>query len=233
MIVADGLWFEFHHQPWVLYLVGLKPVDVNRAVFLDPLVLPGQESATQWSDVLGRIPAPLRTRIRAVVSDNLRGMTALVVSQGWVSQLCHFHLISQLHGNRGRRKYRLPDRRQREQLYQLTRRALELPAGPALTSTLRQLRRLVRHSPTSRHLRMAVREFLRRIDAFRAYQSYPNLHLPTTTGAAEAMGRIIRAALYRARSVRTPRALQLWATAIIRLRPSVMCNGRSSTDLFC
>jgi len=77
-----------------------------------------------------------------------------------------------------------------------------------------------------RVIRMIVREFLRRIDHFRAYRKYPKLHLPTTTGSVEAMNRIIRDLMRQTRSVRSPQALQLWATALIRMRPTIMCNGK-------
>jgi hypothetical protein len=74
-------------------------------------------------------------------------------------------------------------------------------------------------------VRMIVREFLRRVDQFRAYQKYPELNLPTTTGSVEAMNRRIRELMRQTRSVRSPQALKLWATALIRTRPTVMCNG--------
>lgn len=114
----------------------------------------------------------------------------------------------------------------RETLYRLTRQALELPDGPRLESVFKRLERLVRKPMGSRVMRMAVREFLRKTDHFRAYRKYPELHLPTTTGTLEAMGRIVRDLMRQSRSVRSPEALQLWATALIRTRPTVMCNGK-------
>jgi hypothetical protein len=48
----------------------------------------------------------------------------------------------------------------REKLYQLTRQALEIRAGPRLNTLLKGLRRLVRRAKRLRVLRMIVREFL-------------------------------------------------------------------------
>jgi hypothetical protein len=73
---------------------------------------------------------------------------------------------------------------------------------------------------------MAVREFLRRTEHFRAYRRHPELGLPSTTGTVEAMGRIVRDLMRQTRSISSPQALQLWATALIRMRPTVMCNGK-------
>jgi hypothetical protein len=73
---------------------------------------------------------------------------------------------------------------------------------------------------------MIVREFLRRVDHFRAYRQYPELHLPTTTGSVEAMNRKVRDLMRQTRNIKSPQALHLWATALIRTRPIVKCNGK-------
>ena len=208
-------------------MMGVKPVRHDRAVFLDPVLLPGREEVQRWAQAFASIPEAIRARIRALVSDDLRGIIGLALERGWIPQLCHFHLISQLQGSRGRRKRRLSNRREREAIYRLTRRALDLPEGPELRKVLKRLAHLVRQPLAARRVRMAAREFLRRREHFRAYRRYPELDLPTTTGAVEAMGHIVRALMHRLRNVRTPQALRLWATALIRLRPEVRCNGKS------
>lgn len=43
ILVADGLWFFFRDQPWILYLAALKPCSGETAIFLDPLLLPDNE----------------------------------------------------------------------------------------------------------------------------------------------------------------------------------------------
>jgi hypothetical protein len=114
----------------------------------------------------------------------------------------------------------------RETLYRLTRQALELPDGARLQLVLKRLEGLVQKPMGSRVIRMVVREFLRRTEQFRAYRIYPELRLPTTTGTVEAMGRRVRDLMRQTRSIRSPQALQLWATALIRMRPRIMCNGK-------
>jgi hypothetical protein len=226
VLVLDGLYFRFRGKDWVLYLMALKPCHQNRAVFLDPLLLAGRENMRGWSQAFTTIPASIHRRIRASVSDEISGIIKLGTSQGWIVQLCHFHLISRLQNCRGRRNRRLAGRRLREALYQLTRKALDLPDGSRLQTVLKKLRRLVRKATGLRVIRMIVREFLRRIDHFRAYRKYPKLNLPTTTGSVEAMNRRVRDLMRQTRSISSPQALQLWATALIRTRPTVMCNGK-------
>ena len=226
VLLIDGLYFRFNRRPWVLYLMALKSPHQNRALFLDPLLCPGREEIGCWSKAISTIPAKAQKRIQALISDQIRGITSLTAEKGWVLQLCHFHLISQLQGNRGARKTRVVGRNMRELCYQLTRQALELPDGQKLERILGRLTKLVHRPAGARRTRMVVREFLRRTDQFRAYRQYPQLKLPTTTGTVEAMGRIVRDLMRQTRSIRSPEALQMWATVVIRLHPKVMCNGK-------
>jgi hypothetical protein len=226
VLLLDGLYFRFRGKDWVLYVMAVKPCHQNRAVFLDPVLLPGRENLQGWSQVLTTIPASIHRRIRASVSDEISGIIKLSTSQGWIVQFCHFHLISRLQQCRGRRNRKLAGRPLREALYQHVRQALELPDGARLQAVLKKLRHLVRQAKGLRVMRMIVREFLRRIDHFRAYRKYPKLNLPTTTGSVEAMNRRVRDLMRQTRSVRSPQALQLWATALIRMRPAITCNGK-------
>jgi hypothetical protein len=226
VLLLDGLYFRFRGKDWVLYVMAVKPCHQNRAVFLDPVLQPGRENLRGWSQAITTIPDCIHRRIRASVSDEISGIIRLGTSQGWIVQLCHFHLISRLQNCRGRRNRRLEGRPLREALYQHVRQALELPDGPRLQTVLKKLRYLVRQATGLRVMRMMVREFLRRIDHFRAYRKYPKLNLPTTTGSVEAMNRRVRDLMRQTRSIKSPQALHLWATALIRTRPMVMCNGK-------
>jgi hypothetical protein len=226
VLVLDGLYFRFRGKDWVLYMMAVKPCHQNRAVFLDPVLLAGRENMQGWSQAFTTIPAYIHRRIRASVSDEVSGIIRLGTSQGWIVQLCHFHLISRLQNCRGRRNRNLAGRPLREALYQNVRQALELPDGPRLQTVLKKLRHLVRQATGLRVMRMIVREFLRRIDHFRAYRKYPELDLPNTTGSVEAMNRRVRDLMRQTRSISSPQALHPWVTALIRKRPNVMCNGK-------
>ena len=56
----------------------------------------------------------------------------------------------------------------------------------------------------------------------RTYLQHPELHLPTTTNTIESMNKLIRK---QCRCLKTPQSLQRWATAFIRMRPTITCNG--------
>ncbi len=49
VLVFDGLYFRFRGHHWVLYLMAIKPCCQNRALFLDPVLLPGRENVQCWS----------------------------------------------------------------------------------------------------------------------------------------------------------------------------------------
>lgn len=58
VLLIDGVWLQFRGCPWVLYLVALKPVHADAAVFLDPVLLPGREDLTHWTEVWRTCPSP-------------------------------------------------------------------------------------------------------------------------------------------------------------------------------
>jgi len=88
--------------------------------------------------------------------------------------------------------------------------------------------RLLSHPLCPPWIRKQTIEFLRTLDDFRAYLLYPSLNLPATTNAVESTGKLIRKATSTAR---TPESVLLHATAFLRLRKSITCNGKSSTKL--
>src|SRR4029434_8970329 len=65
VLVLDGLYFRFRAKDWVLYVMAVKPCHQNRAVFLDPVLLPGRENMQGWSQAFTTIPASIHRRIRA------------------------------------------------------------------------------------------------------------------------------------------------------------------------
>jgi hypothetical protein len=225
VLLVDGLWFEFDAVPWVLYLSALKPCRSNHATFLDPLLLPGKEGAMRWNRVLAAIPADAAHRIRALVTDNLPGMLKISGQRRWVLQLCQFHLLLKLQAHRRSIRYTLRGGAVREQIHQLVRDALELPDGKRLASTLRQLREVSDRNCGTERIQTIVRQFLNETPYYRSYLTHPNLGLPRTTNSVESMCRLIREMLRSSRAGSNPRSVLLWATALIRLRPQITCNG--------
>lgn len=227
VLLADGLWFEFAGRPWVLYLTALKPCQGNYAVFLDPLLLPGKEGASRWQQAVAAIPLGATRRIRAIVVDNLPGMRRLAHQRRWVLQRCHFHLLLKLQAQRRGVRYALRGGPVREEIHRLIRGALNLPDGPRLQRTLARLGRLSHTDCGTIRIQTTVREFLQGLEFYRSYLTHPRLGLPRTTNTVESMGRILREMFRSSRSGSNPASVLLWATALIRLRPTVTCNGHS------
>lgn len=226
LLLADGLWFEFAGRPWVLYLTALRACGGHRAVFLDPLLLPGQEGASRWRRAVAAIPPAALRRVQAFVVDDLPGMRRIAHEHGWVLQLCHFHLLLQLRGRRRRGRPHAPRGGPvRDALYRLLRRSLELPDGRPLQRTLAALRRLADGDCGTVRIQTTVRQFLQHVGDYRAYLVHPALGLPRTTSAVESMGRILRELFRSSRAGSNPTSVLLWATALIRMRPQVTCNG--------
>lgn len=225
VLLADGLWFQFKGRPWVLYLTALKPCRGNYAIFLDPLLLPDKEGASRWAQVLTALPLGATRRIRALVVDNLPGMRRLARQHGWVLQLCQFHLLLKLQVRHRGVHYRLRGGRVRQEIDHLLRGALELPDGPRLRRTLDRLQRLARVDCGTLRIQTMLRECLHQLPFYRAYRQYPDLGLPRTTSAVESMGRLLREMFRSSRSGSNPASVLLWATARIRLRPAIVCNG--------
>jgi DNA primase large subunit len=224
--LADGLRFHFAKRPWVLYLTAVKSCAGKTAVFFDPLLLHGKEGAFRWEQVFQSLPAKARLRTRALVVDNLNGMKKTAKRNGWVLQLCHFHLIRKLQVQWKRPRRALKGGPVREELYQLIREALETPDERRLRHIVARLTQLAAMDSITLRLQAILRDFLKSVAYYRSYRAHPKLHLPATTNAVESMACIIRDLLRRTRCASNPKALLRWATALIRLRPIVTCNGK-------
>lgn len=223
-LIVDGMWFRFGRERWTLYLLGLKPITADWVRFLDPVLLPGRECLGAWQKALKTIDPEVKHRIRAFISDGFRGCKAVARTGGWAHQRCHFHLIAQLHGRRGRFKGTY-GREIREAIYQRIREALTTPHSDRLTQLREELKQLAHEPKCPKRFRMFALDFLRELHAFRTYQAYPQWHLPTTTNVVESMSSLLR---NQTRYLNNPDSLRRWATAIIRLRPRMTCNGSQS-----
>lgn len=225
-LLADGLRFHFGKRPWVLYLIAAKSCTGKTAVFFDPVLLPGKEGAFRWKQLFAALPAKARFQTRALVADNLNGMKRIAKQHGWVLQLCHFHLLRKLQVQWKRPQRALKGGVLREVIYQLIREALETPDDRRLQRLLKRLTRLAAMDSITQRLQAVLRDFLKSIPYYRSYRTHPKLHLPATTNAVESMACVIRDLLRRTRCASSPKALLQWTTALIRLRPTITCNGK-------
>lgn len=230
ILLLDGIRFQFAGRTWVLYQLALKSCHGKTAIFLDPTLLEGREGAKNWEQIILAIPAKVRARIRGVVVDNLRGMELLAKRHRWALQLCQFHLIMKLQVHPRWQRRALKGGNIRFEIYRLVREALTASEGPELDSLLQQLHLIAKTSGATRRIRAMVREFIRCAAYYRTCRKYPKLGLPATTNAVESMNCIVRDLLRRNRSASSPEALHLWATALIRHRSMIACNGKTSTD---
>lgn len=221
ILIIDALWFLFSGKRWTLYLLALRATDQDRAVILEPVLAPGRENFDDWNSAITAIPESVRNRTVALVCDGFRGTDRLARNNGWIIQRCHFHLLSQLHINRGRWK-QLPNSKQREGVYLAIRKVLVARHGK-LNRCVKALTALLVKNNCPRRLGMIGREFLRRLDQFRSYQNYPDLRLPNTTNSIESFNRIIRS---RCRHLRTPESLLLRTKVLIRMRKTITCKPK-------
>ena len=231
ILLLDGIRFNFAGRPWVLYQRALKPCRGRTAVFLDPVLLEGLEGAWKWESLISKIPVRTRARIRGIVVDNTRGMDKLAQRHGWVLQLCQFHLIMKLQVPPRWQRRALKGGSVRFEIYRLVRKALDAPEGPKLQCTLAKLTDLLKSPCGTRRVKMMIREFLRGVKFYRTWRTHPHLGMPATTNTVESMNSIVRDMLRRNRSASSPRALQLWATALVRHRSRIVCNGKKINRL--
>ena len=134
-------------------------------------------------------------------------------------------MLLKLQAQRQRVRYRLRGGAIREEIHKLIHKALEQPDGNQLRRALGRLRRISQGDCGTERTGTTVREFLTAVSYYRSYLTDPHLGLPHATNAVESMCRLIREMFRRSRAGSNPDSVLLWATALIRLRPKVTCNG--------
>lgn len=221
-LVSDGLYFKFRRKEWVMYLMAIKPIRSRKAYFIDPALLGGRECYERWVQAVATIPPTMKKRICAFVSDGFRGSQLLSEQNRWLHQRCHFHLLAALVRGKSKRRYRIRSSTLRDKILEATRAILNSKRTCLLSQVRRTLRRLAGHPTCPPYIHKQVLEFLEREQDFRTYLRYPKLNLPTTTNAIESTGQMMRKAT---RTARTPQSLLLRATALLRLKKYVVCNG--------
>ena len=222
VLIVDGVYFKFKRKEWVLYLMAVKPIHSPRMYYRDPVLLKGRERLEEWYTAIDTIPRETRKQIIALVSDGLRGFQQLAASNDWVHQRCHFHLLASLVHGKGKRRYLTRGSSVRDRILESMRILLSDESVQKRDQSRQSLRRHINNPLCPSYVRKHVLEFFERERDFRSYLTHPRLHLPTTTGAMESTGRLVRKAT---RTARTPKSLRLRAVAFLRLKQSVVCNG--------
>lgn len=227
LLIIDALWFRFQGTRWTAYLMAVRSVNGEGAIFLRPILGKEWESAEGWSRCISGIPEDSRSRIVALISDSIRGIEHIAADHGWVLQRCHFHLMSRLHVFLGSIKRRIKWRSGRRRAYQTVREIIAT-TDPLITKRLSaRIRRYLAHPLCPKPYRYRLRELLRRLDEYRSYLLYPALNLPSTTNVMESMNSQIRGLLGRARGYRTPQALERWLLMFVRLHHTMKCRKKN------
>ena len=229
--MADAMWYESEGIECAVYFILLRPINASYAWILPPVIVPGRESARGWHIAFEEIPSPLTDRICALVCDGKRALRMIAQEHHWALQLCHFHLLGKLkHYASGHPGTRWEERG--KFILSAVRGLLNTQDETVLARCRNDLL-FILDTLSHRFLKAKLREFRRNLPFYRTYLSYPHLHLPTTTNSAEALIRMVRELLGRARGFRTVASLERWLRAFCRYRKTIACRGKSTTELLC
>lgn len=223
VVVVDALWHHLEQQAWTTYLVLVKPITQDRAFILKPVISQGHECLSGWQETLGSIPPLIRGLIQGVVCDGGGPLNQALRAYPWITQRCHFHLLSQLQ-NYATTGSRSTDPAFSRYLMRQTHLVLRTTTSAELNRGLANLR-VAQAQTTSRGIRRVLRGLFRDLVEFRAYLQHPELNLPTTTNAAESTVQMVRDLLYRARGFRTATSYGRWITARLYLQKYIICRG--------
>ena len=224
VLLIDGLWSRLRGKRWVLYNIALKPLASNTAWFIAPYLRIGHESIRGWEAALATIPSELAERIRALVSDGLPGIDMLAQAYGWPLQLCHRHLTSALRNQLGHPRRQRTSQRPGRDIRAAIHESLATKDYRRLMELCREITSLCDHPNCTKGLRRVAGHFVRRQLQYRTYLLHPELDLPTTTCSVESMHSLLRKAIG---TVNDSRSMHRRATAYLRLRPTITCNGAS------
>lgn len=216
VLFVDAQWQRFEGEYWTLYFLAVKSIDSDKVSVLDPALFQGRESLKAWRSCICNLPSGIKKRIIAAVSDGFHGLDHFIITQGWIVQRCHFHLIKELQRRRSKHKS-LPDKNIREAIYLSVRTLLNTTSDRGLN----ELIRLANRKDCPKKLRMLVHEFCRCKNMFRSYLYHPELCLPNTNNVMESIGSVVRD---KTRKLRTPKSWYKWAVATIRKHPKFVCK---------
>ena len=226
--IVDAVLKRFAGRFWTLYCIFLRRPNESRAVIVEPYLLFGRETQPGWREAFERLPVATRRKIKAVVCDGHRGPVNYAKQHEWLIQRCHFHLLAAIQGRRSRgRKSRHSIEGQR--IYSLVKRCLETADEAEAKALIYQIddESLNTKSP---QLRIILRGFVNYYEDYRQYCYHPDLHLPTTSNAAESFIGSIEELCHRARGFVSPATFQAWIFALAKLKQTITCNGRNQQN---
>lgn len=220
ILLIDAQWQYFKGDIWTMYFLSVKSAGSKKVVILDPILRQGRESFTGWNSAINQLPLSVKKRVIAIISDGIRGIETISLSNSWLLQRCHFHLLSMLQKMRGKRMS-TPGRLIREEIYSSVKSALSETSKSKLDILCKRLAILAEDSLCPTRMRGAVRDFLRRLPEFRTHLSHPSLNLPTTVNVMESNNSYVRK---KSKTVNSPKSWHKWAIACARFKSKFTCK---------
>lgn len=221
VLIIDAQWHCFGKSMWTIYFLAVKPCNADTAWFLDPIMKFGKESATHWNEVMDQMPEVIKKRVSAVVSDGIKGIINVAEQHNWLLQRCHFHLLSLLQKQRGKRISTL-GRKLRENIYQTVKILLREVDKKKSDKLQQQLKILSEHPLCPKRMRMQTRDFIRNISFFHTYLRHPKLDIPYTTNVMESANSMTKK---NTAKINNPYAWFKWTKMSIRMHPKFNCKG--------
>lgn len=221
--LVDAKRFKIGKKWYHLYVVLIRPVASQTAYLMDPVLLPGYETARAWERILA--PYAAKTDIVALVGDGLTSMEKLAIRYGWVYQRCHAHLIRSLQALRGSKWRTVTYKEERERMYQTIRTLLTTEDECEVERCVRAIAWDARGDASPTWFGRRARGFLDTLAQFRAYRRHPELLLPTTTNSVECVMNWIDDLYGQTRGFNSPTQLERWAIALLRHKKTVRCRG--------
>ncbi len=223
VVVLDAMIFRWKGCFYTCYLILLRRPQDTEAVITPFWLEAGKEMQSGWRHALDRLPESTKARIRAMVSDGHLGAVNYAKQHGWLLQRCHFHLLAAIQGRRSRFA-KSNHQEEGKRIYALVARCLATPNEQEAEALVYKIEAeaLTTSSP---QLRRILRGFVHYYEYFRMYRYHPDLHLPTTTNAAESLNACVKELQHRARGFATIESFEKWICALLKFKQKVTCNG--------
>jgi hypothetical protein len=220
ILIIDAEWQYFKGELWTMYFLSAKSTNSQTVTIFDPAIRRGRENSTTWNEIINQLPPDIKKRVIALVSDGIRGIETISSTNGWITQRCHFHILSMLQGMRGKRAL-TPGRLIRDKIYCSVKLALTTRSKRKLNALCRRLAILAKDAGCPTRMRFTVRGFLKQLAGFRSYLEYPEFNLPTTINVMESINSFARE---KTKTLNSPKSWHRWAIACIRFKSKFTCK---------